>query len=161
MATEVKGILGRKIGMTQVFDESGRAVPVTVVEAGPCRVAQVKVPESDGYTAVRTGVQSTGPFATYSGETRCGCIGLTDGKNQPLVKTRAQTSSRSSTRYAKCELKPMLESLTGQRRSKTVGFKNTNRGSASLLDGRCGHSAEFSLCISLIIKLIIAAKHTR
>jgi large subunit ribosomal protein L3 len=53
MASEVKGILGRKIGMTQVFDESGHAVPVTVVEAGPCRVSQVKLPESDGYTAVQ------------------------------------------------------------------------------------------------------------
>lgn len=50
---EVKGILGRKIGMTQVFDEDGRAVPVTVVEAGPCRVAQVKTPETDGYWAVQ------------------------------------------------------------------------------------------------------------
>ena len=50
---EVKGILGRKIGMTQVFDENGRAVPVTVVEAGPCRVAQIKTPEKDGYTAVQ------------------------------------------------------------------------------------------------------------
>ena len=50
---EVKGILGRKIGMTQVFDENGRAIPVTVVEAGPCRVAQVKTPETDGYTAIQ------------------------------------------------------------------------------------------------------------
>jgi large subunit ribosomal protein L3 len=50
---EVKGILGRKIGMTQVFDEAGRAVPVTVVEAGPCRVAQVKTPETDGYAAIQ------------------------------------------------------------------------------------------------------------
>jgi large subunit ribosomal protein L3 len=50
---EVKGILGRKVGMTQVFDEAGHAVPVTVVEAGPCRVAQVKTPEKDGYAAVQ------------------------------------------------------------------------------------------------------------
>jgi large subunit ribosomal protein L3 len=50
---ETKGILGRKIGMTQVFDEDGRAVPVTVVEAGPCRVAQLKTAEGDGYTAVQ------------------------------------------------------------------------------------------------------------
>lgn len=49
----VKGILGRKIGMTQVFDEAGRAVPVTVVQAGPCRVAQVKTFETDGYTAIQ------------------------------------------------------------------------------------------------------------
>jgi large subunit ribosomal protein L3 len=50
---EVKGILGHKIGMTQVFDEAGRALPVTVVQAGPCRVAQVKTPETDGYSAIQ------------------------------------------------------------------------------------------------------------
>ncbi|MGI8773804.1 MAG: 50S ribosomal protein L3 [Actinomycetota bacterium] len=50
---EMKGILGRKIGMTQIFDEAGHAVPVTVVEAGPCHVAQVKRPETDGYSAVQ------------------------------------------------------------------------------------------------------------
>jgi large subunit ribosomal protein L3 len=49
----VKGILGRKIGMTQVFDDAGHAVPVTVVEAGPCRVAQVKTLENDGYSAIQ------------------------------------------------------------------------------------------------------------
>lgn len=49
----VKGILGRKIGMTQIFDENGRAVPVTLVEAGPCRAAQIKTPERDGYTAIQ------------------------------------------------------------------------------------------------------------
>jgi large subunit ribosomal protein L3 len=48
-----KGILGRKIGMTQIFDEAGRAIPVTVVAAGPCRVAQVKTPERDGYSAIQ------------------------------------------------------------------------------------------------------------
>ena len=53
MASDVKGILGRKVGMTQVFDESGHAVPVTVVQAGPCRVSQVKLPDRDGYTAVQ------------------------------------------------------------------------------------------------------------
>jgi large subunit ribosomal protein L3 len=50
---EAKGILGRKVGMTQVFDEDGHAVPVTVLEAGPCRVAQTKTPEKDGYTAAQ------------------------------------------------------------------------------------------------------------
>jgi large subunit ribosomal protein L3 len=48
-----KGILGTKLGMTQVFDEDSRVVPVTVVQAGPCTVAQVKTPETDGYTAVQ------------------------------------------------------------------------------------------------------------
>ncbi|MFN2525621.1 MAG: 50S ribosomal protein L3 [Actinomycetota bacterium] len=51
--TEVKGILGRKLGMTQVFDDQGHAVPVTVLEAGPCRVAQVKRPDTDGYSAIQ------------------------------------------------------------------------------------------------------------
>jgi large subunit ribosomal protein L3 len=50
---EVKGILGRKVGMTQVFDGDGHAVPVTVIEAGPCRVAQIKRPEKDGYSAIQ------------------------------------------------------------------------------------------------------------
>ena len=45
------GILGRKIGMTQIFDESGRAVPVTAIDAGPCTIMQVKTSESDGYNA--------------------------------------------------------------------------------------------------------------
>ncbi|MFN2490653.1 MAG: 50S ribosomal protein L3 [Actinomycetota bacterium] len=51
-----KGILGRKIGMTQVFDDGGHAVPVTVIEAGPCRVAQVKTLEKDGYAAVQLAI---------------------------------------------------------------------------------------------------------
>lgn len=49
------GILGRKIGMTQVYDESGQVVPVTVLQAGPCHVLQVKTPERDGYEAVQLG----------------------------------------------------------------------------------------------------------
>jgi large subunit ribosomal protein L3 len=48
-----KGILGRKLGMTQVFDDQNRVVPVTVIEAGPCRVVQLKSPERDGYSAVQ------------------------------------------------------------------------------------------------------------
>lgn len=50
-----KGILGKKIGMTQVFDAEGRVVPVTVVEAGPCVVIQKKTNESDGYEAIQVG----------------------------------------------------------------------------------------------------------
>jgi large subunit ribosomal protein L3 len=48
-----KGILGTKLGMTQVFDPASRVVPVTVIQAGPCRVTQVKAPERDGYAAVQ------------------------------------------------------------------------------------------------------------
>ena len=51
--TEIKGILGTKLGMTQIFDEDNRVVPVTVVEAGPCVVTQIRTEETDGYTAIQ------------------------------------------------------------------------------------------------------------
>ncbi len=51
----VNGLIGRKIGMTQVFEESGEAVPVTVIEAGPCPIVQLKTQEKDGYQAVQLG----------------------------------------------------------------------------------------------------------
>jgi large subunit ribosomal protein L3 len=50
---QVKGVLGEKLGMTQVFDENNRMVPVTVVKAGPCVVTQVRTPDSDGYSGVQ------------------------------------------------------------------------------------------------------------
>ena len=50
-----KAIIGKKIGMTQIFDEKGKVVPVTVVEAGPCVVAQIKTVENDGYEAEQLG----------------------------------------------------------------------------------------------------------
>src|SRR5438270_4210254 len=53
MANDKKGILGEKLGMTQVFDENNRIVPVTVVKAGPCIVTQIRTQEKDGYTAVQ------------------------------------------------------------------------------------------------------------
>jgi large subunit ribosomal protein L3 len=53
MPTGMKGILGEKLGMTQVFDDRNRVVPVTVVRAGPCLVTQVRTPEKDGYSAVQ------------------------------------------------------------------------------------------------------------
>jgi len=53
----LKGILGKKVGMTQIFDERGEAIPVTVIEAGPCWVTQVKTVERDGYSAVQLGFE--------------------------------------------------------------------------------------------------------
>lgn len=50
-----KGIIGKKIGMTQIFDEKGKVIPVTVIEAGPCVVTQKKTVENDGYNAVQIG----------------------------------------------------------------------------------------------------------
>jgi large subunit ribosomal protein L3 len=51
----MKGIIGKKVGMTQLFDEKGQVIPVTVVEAGPCYVTQVRTHDRDGYTAVQLG----------------------------------------------------------------------------------------------------------
>ena len=51
----MKAIIGKKVGMTQIFDENGYVIPVTVIEAGPCTVAQVKSVETDGYEAVQLG----------------------------------------------------------------------------------------------------------
>src|SRR5262249_41538175 len=56
-----KGILGRKLGMTQVWDDAHRVIPVTVIEAGPCRVVQLKTPERDGYAAVQLAFGETKP----------------------------------------------------------------------------------------------------
>ncbi|GIV18569.1 MAG: 50S ribosomal protein L3 [Armatimonadota bacterium] len=57
----VQAILGKKIGMTQIFDETGQAIPVSVIEAGPCVVTQVKTPEKDGYVAVQVGFEEISP----------------------------------------------------------------------------------------------------
>jgi len=51
----VRGLIGKKVGMTQVFDEDGRVVPVTVLECGPCPITQIKTEETDGYRAVQIG----------------------------------------------------------------------------------------------------------
>lgn len=53
MSSNVKGVLGEKLGMTQVWDDNNKVVPVTVVKAGPCVVTQVRTPENDGYSAVQ------------------------------------------------------------------------------------------------------------
>src|SRR5689334_21362607 len=61
MSKQRKGVLGEKLGMTQVFDDEGRIVPVTVVQAGPCVVTRVRTPETDGYTAVQLGYGQIDP----------------------------------------------------------------------------------------------------
>jgi len=61
MSKHVKGVLGEKLGMTQVWDENNRIVPVTVVKAGPCVVTQVRTPDNDGYDAVQIGFGAIDP----------------------------------------------------------------------------------------------------
>jgi large subunit ribosomal protein L3 len=61
MSKQSKGVLGEKLGMTQVFDDEGRIVPVTVVQAGPCVVTQIRTPDNDGYSAVQIGYGQVDP----------------------------------------------------------------------------------------------------
>ena len=70
-----KGILGRKVGMTQVYDDSGKAVPVTVIQAGPCHVLQLRTKDRDGYEAVQLGYHNKkrsqgNPVSSQSGQSR-------------------------------------------------------------------------------------------
>jgi large subunit ribosomal protein L3 len=57
------GILGTKLGMTQIFDEAGVAIPITIVQAGPCTVTQVKTKQTDGYAAIQVGFREVKPKA--------------------------------------------------------------------------------------------------
>jgi large subunit ribosomal protein L3 len=64
----MKGIIGKKVGMTQVFDEQGNVVPVTVIQAGPCYVTQIRTAERDGYTGVQLGYGESKPQRISKGE---------------------------------------------------------------------------------------------
>jgi large subunit ribosomal protein L3 len=64
----LKGLLGKKIGMTQIFDDTGVAYPVTLIEAGPCYVTQIRRPEKEGYSAVQLGFGEVHPKRLTSGE---------------------------------------------------------------------------------------------
>ncbi len=64
----LKGLIGKKIGMTQIFDENGAAIPVTIIEAGPCYVTQICTPEKEGYAAVQLGFDEVKPKRISGGE---------------------------------------------------------------------------------------------
>jgi large subunit ribosomal protein L3 len=64
----MKGIIGKKVGMTQVFDENGNVAPVTVIQAGPCYVTQIRTAEKDGYTSVQLGFGETKPQRLTQGQ---------------------------------------------------------------------------------------------
>jgi len=77
----MKGIIGKKVGMTQLFDEKGKVTPVTVIQAGPCFVTQVRTAERDGYTAVQLGYEEVAPEKLKGGEK-----GHLVKRNLPTVK---------------------------------------------------------------------------
>lgn len=77
----VKGLIGKKIGMTQIFDINGLAIPVTVIEAGPCYVTQVRLAEKDGYSAVQMGFSEIKPKRLTGGQ-----LGHLKRNNLPPLK---------------------------------------------------------------------------
>jgi large subunit ribosomal protein L3 len=64
----MKGLIGKKVGMTQIFDEQGNVIPVTVIEVGPCYVTQVRTADKDGYVAVQLGFGESKPQRMSKGE---------------------------------------------------------------------------------------------
>lgn len=92
------GILGTKLGMTQVFDETGRAIPVTVVQAGPCTVTQIKTKQTDGYSAIQVGFGETKPKAL----------------NQPLLGHLAKSSAPALRHLCEYRLDNASEFAMGQ-----------------------------------------------
>jgi len=77
----LKGLIGKKIGMTQIFDENGAAIPVTIIEAGPCYVTQVCTAEREGYSAVQLGFGEIKPKRLAAGE-----LGHLKKNNLPPVR---------------------------------------------------------------------------
>ncbi len=77
----LKGLIGKKIGMTQIFDDKGVAYPVTIIEAGPCYVTQVRTLEKEGYAAVQLGFSELHPKKLSSGE-----LGHLSTNNLPPMK---------------------------------------------------------------------------
>lgn len=101
-----RGILGRKVGMTQVYLEDGTAVPVTVIQAGPCNVLQVRTQERDGYTAVQLGFEDK-PRRLASRSER-GHVAKLDSKRQ---KTRAGVEPVAK---ADCEPQRFVREFRGE-----------------------------------------------
>jgi len=77
----MKGMIGKKVGMTQIFDEQGNVIPVTVIEAGPCYVTQVRSDDRDGYKAVQLGFGETKPARLTKGQ-----LGHLQKNNLPALK---------------------------------------------------------------------------
>jgi large subunit ribosomal protein L3 len=103
-----KGLLGRKVGMTQIFDTSGMAIPVTVVKAGPCHVLQVRTQDRDGYSAVQLG---------YEDKSRRIAIRSERGHVAPLSSKRSkklQAAGVALPEKANCEPKKFVREFRGE-----------------------------------------------
>lgn len=114
-----KGILGRKVGMTQIFDEAGLAIPVTVVKAGPCHVLQVRTVDRDGYEAVQVG---------FEDRPRRLAIRSERGHVAPLSSKRAKKLQAAGVQLppkANCEPKRFVREFRGNGMPTEVGQQVT------------------------------------
>ena len=84
----MKGILGKKVGMTQIFNAQGEVVPITVIEAGPCFVAQIKTEKRDGYYAVQMAFAETKPSRLTKSAAKWSACGLGGCEAQSLDPAR-------------------------------------------------------------------------
>jgi large subunit ribosomal protein L3 len=109
------GLLGRKVGMTQIFDESGNVVPVTVIEAGPCHVLQLRTSDRDGYEAVQLGFLDK-PRRLASRSQR-GHVAKLDSKRS---KARAKAGVEPLPK-PDCEPQRFVRELRGSTEGLTVG----------------------------------------
>jgi large subunit ribosomal protein L3 len=88
-------LLGKKVGMTRIYDDKGSVVPVTVVQAGPCAVTQVKTVESDGYNAVQLGFgEIKAKFSTFPLIGHCGKVGVTPRKHFREIRLKDATDRK-------------------------------------------------------------------
>lgn len=104
-----KGILGRKVGMTQIFDSAGLAIPVTVVKAGPCHVLQVRTEERDGYSAVQIGFEDKPRRLAIRSE-RGHVAALSSKRSKGLQGAGIQTVEK-----ANCEPKRFIREFRGEK----------------------------------------------
>jgi large subunit ribosomal protein L3 len=109
------GLLGRKVGMTQVFDDDGNAVPVTVIQAGPCHVLQLRTLERDGYEAVQLGFEDK-PRRLANRSAR-GHVARLDSKR---AKARAKAGAEPLPK-ADCEPKRFVREMRGSIEGISVG----------------------------------------
>ena len=110
-----KGILGRKVGMTQIYDEQGQIVPVTVIQAGPCHVLQLRTVENDGYDAVQLGFEDKPRrLATRSERGRAG--NLTSKRSKKLAAAGVEIPAKPN-----CEPKRFIREVRGSVEGYEVG----------------------------------------
>ena len=92
-----KGIIGKKIGMTQIFDEVGNVIPVTVIEAGPCVVVQKKTIENDGYQAIQIGFGDMKPHNVN--KPQAGHFAKADAAPKRTLKEYGNTGPKATPRF--------------------------------------------------------------